>query len=227
MSENEEIPTLTKEVFDSVVLKSTKPVVVFCFLKDSGLCNMKFDEFRRLAKKYGDRIKFVRLDIARGKDLAFEYRVMAAPALVLFNQGEATDRWVNIAIGDRLETFIEKTLGSKFEKLPAGIVYVTEDNFKNTVEASPVVNVLNFWKSDHEPTWLILPEMADIAEKYKGRVRFFVANFDGSRDLATQFRVSNVPTMIFLKKGEPAERLVGIQPRYVVEKVIKSLIDER
>lgn len=227
MAESEEIPVLTTDIFEDIVLKSSKPVVVFCYLKDSGLCNIKYEEFKRASKKYSDKMKFLRLDIGRSKDLAFEHRVMAVPAMLCFNQGEATDRWANIEYPDRLETFMEKTLGSKFDRFPPGILHVTEGNFKTTVHDSPLVSVLSFWKSDHEPSWLLLPEIGEMAEKYKGKAQFCIANFDTSRDLATQFRVSQVPTMIFVRKGEAAERLPGIQPRYTVEKVIRSLIEER
>ena len=227
LAESEEIPVLTTDVFEDFVLKSSKPVVVFCFTKDSGLCNIKYDEFKQVAKKHSDKIKFLRLDIGRSKDLAFEHRVMAVPSMLCFKQGEASDRWSSIGYADHLETFVEKTMGSKFDKLPAGIVHVTEDNFKELVEGSPLVNVLSFWKSDHEPSWMLLPEFADMTEKYKGKVVFGIANFDGSRDLATQFRVFHVPTMLFFKKGESSERLVGIQSRFAVERIIRSLLEER
>lgn len=227
LAETEEIPTLTKDVFEDLVLKSGKPVIVFCYLKDSGFSNIKYDEFKRIAGKYSDKLKFMRLDIGRSKDLAFEHRVMSVPTLLCFKQGEVIDRWSDIGYNDRLETFLEKTLGSKFEKLPAGLVHVTEGNFQMTIQQSQLVNVLNFWKTDHEPSWMLLPEFQDMTEKYQGKVRFCIANFDESRDLATQFRVSHVPTMIFFKKGEPADRLVGIQSRFAVEKNIRALIEER
>lgn len=226
MFENDEIPVLTTEVFEDMVLKSTKPVVVYCYLKDSGLCNIKYEEFRRSSKKNSDKLKFLRLDIGRSKDLAFEYRVMAVPALVCFNQGEVVNRYSNIEYKDSVESFIEKSTGSKFDRLPEGITHVTEENFKEIVQDSPIVHVLSFWKTDHEPSWLLLPEFLDMTEKGKGKVRFCISNFDESRDLATQFRVSNVPTMLFFKKGECTDRLVGIQSRYAVEKILRSLVDE-
>lgn len=227
MAESDEIPVLTTEIFEDIVLKSSKPVLVFCYLKDSGLCSIKYEEFKRAAKKYVDKMKFLRLDIGRSKDLAFEHRVMAVPAMLCFINGEATDRWANIAYEDRIETLMERTLGSRFDRLPEGIIHVKEDNYKTVVQDSSLVYILNFWKSDHEPSWLLLPELVDIADKHKGKLRVGVVNFDGNRDLATQFRVSHVPTMIFLRKGEVAERLPGLQSRYVVEKVIRSLVEDR
>ena len=172
MADNEEIPTLTTEVFEDLVLKSAKPVVVFCFLKDSGLCGIKYEEFKRVKSKYAEKMKFLRLDIGRSKDMAFEHRVMAVPALICFNQGEVTDRMPNIGYNDSLDTFMERTLGSKFERLPANIIHVTEENFKELVQDSTMVNAVSFWKTDHEPSWLLLPEFQDITEKNKGKVRF-------------------------------------------------------
>lgn len=226
MSESDDIPVITSEVFEDMVLKSAKPVLVFCYLKDAGLCNIKYDEFKRSAKKHSDKMKFLRLDIGRTKDLAFELHVMAVPALLSFKRGEIAERWSNIGYADSLESLVEKSLGSKYEKLPEGIVHVTEDNFKSLVEDVPLITVLNFWKSDHEPSWMLLPDFVDMTQKYSGKARFAITNFDESRDLATQFRVYNVPTMIFFRKGEAADRLVGVQSRAAIEKNIRHLLEE-
>ncbi len=226
MAEADDIPVLTTNEFRELVIESSRPVLVYCYLKDSGLCSIKFEEFKRIAHKLAERVKAFRLDIGRSKDLAFEYRVLNVPAVLYFNQGEVTERWSNINLQDSVEALIEKTMGGKFDRLPAGIVHVTESNFKQWSSDHRVVTILNFWKGDHEPSWMLLADFKELADKYKDKIRFAVCNFDESRDLATQFRVSNVPTMIFLKRGEPADRLIGIQSRYAVERIIRTVTEE-
>ncbi len=227
MAGSEELPIVTKDAFDDMVLQSSKPAVIFCYLKDSGLCNIKQDEFRKLAQKHSAKIKFLRLDIDRNKDLALEYGVRSVPALLIFNRGEVLDRMTSIGYADNMETFVEKIGGSRFDRLPAGLLHVTESNFEETVEHSAILTILNFWKHDHEPSWMLIPEFQEMTEKYKDKVRFCIANFDDSRDLATRFRVFHVPTMLFLRKGEALDRLLGLQPRSTVEKSIRSIIEER
>lgn len=223
----EEIPIVTKDVFEDMVLKSTKPVVVFCYLQESGLCHIKLDDFKRAAKKNSGKVKFLRMDVGRSKDLAFEYRVMAVPSLLYVSQGKVIERRTGISYSDSIEAFVERTMGSKFDRLPEGIVHVTEENFEEIIAAHAKIFLLNFWKSDHEFSWQLLPELVDMADKYKEHVRIGVANFDESRDLSTRFRVFNVPTTVYFKKGEAVDRIVGIQPRITFEHLIRTVMEDR
>ena len=55
------------------------------------------------------------------------------------------------------------------------------------------------------------PILAELASWYDGRVGFTVINIDDHRDLAAQFKIKSVPTLIIFKDGVEKLRLVGLQ----------------
>lgn len=55
------------------------------------------------------------------------------------------------------------------------------------------------------------PILAELADRYEGRVEFAVINIDDHRDLAAQFKIKSVPTLVIFKDGAEKLRLVGLQ----------------
>jgi len=55
------------------------------------------------------------------------------------------------------------------------------------------------------------PILAELASRYDGRVSFTVIHIDDHRDLAAQFKIKSVPTLIIFKDGREKLRLVGLQ----------------
>jgi thioredoxin 1 len=92
-------------------------------------------------------------------------------------------------------------------------VKVDRNNFKSDVlEASEPV-VVDFWAEWCGPCKMIAPALEDIASELGGKVKIAKLNIDENPELAAQFGVRSIPTLMIFKAGEVADMKVGAAPK--------------
>ena len=85
----------------------SKPVLVI-FGQHGGPCQFMLPIFDKLAKKYGDKVAFGRLNVDDNQGIAMRYDVYAIPTFIMFMNGKAVDRAVG-AVGEKgLEGLLQK-----------------------------------------------------------------------------------------------------------------------
>lgn len=84
----------------------------------------------------------------------------------------------------------------------------TDDNFK--AETASGVTLVDFWAEWCGPCRMIAPAIEDLAGSYEGRAKVGKVNVDEAPNLATDFGVSSIPTLIVLKDGAEVKRFVGV-----------------
>lgn len=102
-------------------------------------------------------------------------------------------------------------------------VQITSENFeslKNGVQ--PLV--VDFWATWCGPCRMIAPIISELAEKYEGRITVGKCDVEESDDLAAEFGVRNIPTILFFKKGEMVDKLVGAQSKQKFEEKFDALL---
>lgn len=92
-------------------------------------------------------------------------------------------------------------------------VHVTDDTFKTEVIQSAMPAIVDFWAPWCAPCYMIAPVLEEIAEEYDGQLKVAKLDVDQNPQVATQFSVMSIPTMILFKDGEAVERLVGYMPK--------------
>lgn len=102
-------------------------------------------------------------------------------------------------------------------------VTINQTNFKTEVLDAKTPVLVDFWATWCAPCRAIAPTLDELAEKYKGRFAVAKVNVDEVPDLAAQFGVLNIPTLIFFKAGEEVDRVVGSQPKAQLEAKIQQL----
>ena len=102
-------------------------------------------------------------------------------------------------------------------------VAVTQENFKTQVLGSTTPVLVDFWAEWCAPCRAVAPVLDELALKYKGKFTVGKVNVDEVPDLAVQFGVLNIPTLVFLKKGQEVDRVVGVQPKSHLEAKIQKL----
>lgn len=100
---------------------------------------------------------------------------------------------------------------------------VTETNFATILEESRVVMV-DFWATWCGPCRILSPTVDEISDEYEGRVLVAKCNVDDCEDIAMQFRVMSIPTLIFFKNGEVVDKLVGLVSKEEITSILNSLI---
>lgn len=106
-SSNPPLIELSEKNFDEVV-SSDKPVLVDFWATWCGPCQFMLPIFDKLAKKYGDKVSFGRLNVDDNQGIAMRFDVYAIPTFIVFMSGKAVDKAVG-AVGEKgLEGLLEK-----------------------------------------------------------------------------------------------------------------------
>jgi thioredoxin 1 len=105
------------------------------------------------------------------------------------------------------------------------ITYIAEDGFEDEVldAAGPVL--VDFTAAWCGPCKMLEPVVKELAETWDGKVKILKLDVDNNADIALQYQVMSVPTLMLFVDGDPIERLTGYQPKRRIEKVISRHLD--
>jgi thioredoxin len=90
-----------------------------------------------------------------------------------------------------------------------GIVNLTTSTFNETVGSSELPVVVDFWAEWCGPCKMIAPILGEIANEQAEHLKVAKLNVDENPEIAQQFSVMSIPTLIVFDKGQVAKRLVG------------------
>ncbi|WEK53996.1 MAG: thioredoxin [Candidatus Cohnella colombiensis] len=101
-------------------------------------------------------------------------------------------------------------------------ISVTKDNFNNTVAQG--VSLLDFWAPWCGPCKMQLPIVEELSSELQGKANIGKVNVDEEPELASQFGVMSIPTLILFKDGQPVDKLVGLQSKAALQAKIQGLV---
>jgi thioredoxin 1 len=106
-SSSNQLLELSERNFDDIV-SGDKPVLVDFWATWCGPCQFMLPIFDKLAKKYGQKVTFGRLNVDDNQGIAMRFDVYAIPTFIVFLNGKAIDRAVG-AVGEKgLEGLLQK-----------------------------------------------------------------------------------------------------------------------
>lgn len=97
---------------------------------------------------------------------------------------------------------------------------ITKDNFEQEVLKSDKKVLVDFWASWCGPCRMLSPIIDEIA-KETDKVKVGKVNVDEESDLATQFAVMSIPTLILFENGKPIKQIVGAQSKTAILNMIE------
>jgi thioredoxin 1 len=99
---------------------------------------------------------------------------------------------------------------------------VTDQNFDQEVSQSDRLTLVDFWAEWCGPCKMIAPTIEELAEEYEGRLKVCKLDVDANQRTAQRFAVRSIPSMLFFKKGEVVETVVGAVRKQRLAEVIEA-----
>ncbi len=100
---------------------------------------------------------------------------------------------------------------------------ITDSNFDQLLaEGKPMV--VDFWATWCGPCKKIGPYIEELAEQYANQVIIGKVDVDENDQLAIRFGIRNIPTILFFRNGEVADKQIGAAPKAALEAKIQSLL---
>ena len=101
------------------------------------------------------------------------------------------------------------------------IVHITKENFESVVKQSGKPVLIDFWATWCGPCKMIAPFIEEIAAE-RDDVIVSKIDVDQEMELAMQFRITSIPTLVLMKNGEVAATLVGYRPKADILKLLDA-----
>ena len=98
-------------------------------------------------------------------------------------------------------------------------INITNQNFNEEVIKSDKPVLIDFWASWCGPCRMIAPIVEEIAEE-RSDIKVGKVNVDDEPELATQFGIMSIPTLVVMKDGELVNKLVGVRPKNQILEMI-------
>jgi thioredoxin 1 len=99
-------------------------------------------------------------------------------------------------------------------------IAITTENFKELTGKENQLVVADFWAEWCGPCKMIGPMIDELSTEYEGRAVIGKVNVEEQGDLAVEFGVRNIPTILFIKNGEVVDKHVGAAPKAaLIEKI--------
>ena len=102
-------------------------------------------------------------------------------------------------------------------------IKVDNSNFDEIISSNENV-VVDFWAEWCGPCRILAPIIDELAKEYAGKVVFAKLNVDEARDIAIDFGISAIPTLIFFKRGKPIDALMGVLPKSEIKRWVDKIL---
>ena len=102
-------------------------------------------------------------------------------------------------------------------------VKITKENFAS-LKAGNLPLVVDFWATWCGPCRMVAPIIAELAKQYDGKIVVGKCDVEDNEELAAEFGIRNIPTILFIKNGEVVDKLIGAQSKAKFEEKFEALL---
>ena len=108
--------------------------------------------------------------------------------------------------------------------MAGSIMEFTESNFDQEVVQSSTPVLVDMWAAWCGPCRMIGPVVEELAGAYQGKMKVGKLNVDDHPSVAAQFRIMNIPTLLFFKGGQEVDRIVGVVPKEELSRRVERIV---
>ncbi len=101
---------------------------------------------------------------------------------------------------------------------------VTDASFPTEVLESSVPVLVDFWAPWCGPCRMVAPVVDEIAEQYEGQIKVVKLNTDENPQVASQYGIRSIPTLMIFKDGQRVDMVVGAVPKTTLASTLEKYL---
>ena len=100
---------------------------------------------------------------------------------------------------------------------------INKTNFEEVLASGKPV-VIDFWAEWCGPCRMVSPIIDELAQEFDGQVVIGKCDVDNNDEVSAEFRVRNIPTILFFKGGQVVDKQVGATTKEALAAKVKALL---
>ena len=102
-------------------------------------------------------------------------------------------------------------------------IHFTDENFNEEVLSSNIPVLVDFYADWCGPCKMLAPVIEALAGEMEGKVKIGKLNVDDASETAQKYGIMSIPTLLYFKNGEVANKTVGVVSKTEIEQILNSL----
>ena len=104
------------------------------------------------------------------------------------------------------------------------VLHINDADFETVVAQSDIPVLVDFWAPWCGPCKMVGPIIDELATEYEGKVIIGKCDVDENGDVAAEYGIRNIPTVLFFKNGELVDKQVGSAPKSAYVAKIEAIL---